>query len=144
MLPRQRAFNKRKQQSSRNQLNKYNDDHSPSKGKKKLINKMDGGYGGGKYSKGGSKKGNYLRVNSGGNRNESDRMKSMKSRSIGKDKGSKKRSMEKKGSKNNLISKKKNSKSSLSQNKRPRGGSQKNKRKPKTKPKQKQEDFYQV
>ena len=140
MLPRQRAFNKRKQQASRNQL-KY-DDHSPSKMKKKLVNKMDDkGYG--KYSKGMGKKGNYSRVNSGENRLESGRMKSMNSRSIGKEKGNRKKSMDKKGSRNNLMSKKKNSKSSLSQNKKSRGGSQNAKRKPKLKQK-KPEDLYQV
>ena len=139
MLPRQRAFNKRKQQASRNQL-KYNEDQSPGKMKKKLVNKMeDKGYG--KYSKAGGKKGNYSRVNSG----EGNRMKSMNSRSIGKEKGGRKKSVDKKGSRNNLMAKKKNSKSSLSQNKnkRSRGASQNAKRKPKPKPKN-PEDFYQV
>lgn len=135
MLPRQRATNSRKQQSSRNQLGRNDNGHSPSKMKKKLVNKMEENqknYNQGKFSK------NYSRVNSGEGR-EDQRQKGPQSRSIGKGDKGRKRSVDKKGSRGNLIGKKKGSKSSLSQNKRSRGGSQKNR-----KSKQKQNNIYQV
>lgn len=130
MLPRQRAFNKRKQHSSRG--GKYDNGISPSKMKKKLV-KMDGdskGYG--KYSKG-IGKGNYSRVNSGDGQ---DRGRHKGNNRSNGDK--RKKSMDKKNSKGNLGRKKK-SKSSLSQNKKSRGAS-----KNKSKNKSKQEGYYKV
>ena len=133
MLPRQRAFNTRKQNSSRQ--GKYDNGVSPSKMKKKLVNKMDDNKG--KYGKGK----NYSRVNSGEGRDHYGKGKGPNSRSMGKKDKGRKKSMDKKSSRGNLIGKKKGSKSSLSQNKRSRGGSQ-NKRK--AKQKHKPDNFYQV
>lgn len=136
MLPRQRTFNTRKQNSSRQ--GKYDNGVSPSKGKKKLVSKVEDakGFGHPKYGKG-----NYSRVNSGEGRDNYGKGKGPGSRSIGKGDKGRKKSMDKKSSRGNLIGKKKGSKSSLSQNKRSRGGSQ-SKRKAKTKAKP--ESFYQV
>lgn len=139
MLPRQRAFNTRKQHSSRG--GRHDNGVSPSKMKKKLVNKMEDSsksYGNAKLGKGG--RGNYSRVNSGEGYSKG---KGPNSRSMGKGDKGRKKSIDKKSSRGNLIGKKKGSKSSLSQNKRSRGGSQ-SKRKSKPKPKPKPEGFYQV
>ena len=133
MLPRQRAFNTRKQQSSRG--GKYDNGVSPSKMKKKLMKIDEDSKGYGKYNKG-IGKGNFSRVNS-GDGPEKGRDKNTNSRSRGKG-DKRKKSMDKKSSRGNLMGKNKKSKKSLSQNKKSRVGSQ-NKRK-----KQKQEAYYKV
>lgn len=122
MLPRQKNFNARRQQSSRNQGGKYGPDSSPNKSKKKSMGRQDDHQ---KKLKPNSGKGNYSRMNSGEDPDQDVRG---NGRSMGKGNRDRKKSFEKKGSRNNLMKRKKSSKSSLSQNKRSRGASQKNKK----------------